>query len=203
MKKNIIFAVVAVLVIALVFVINVVANKGNGLLSGKYYVEMAVKDYGKVVIELDADIAPITVTNFMKLVDDKVYDGLTFHRIIKDFMVQGGEASELENKQTIKGEFAANGVENPISHIRGVISMARSSNNYNSASTQFFIVHQDSTSLDGNYAGFGNVINGMDVIDAMAEVEVIDNNGTVEAKNQPVIEYIKEISSAEAYTYME
>ena len=200
MNKNILLVIVTVVVIALVFIINNSIKKDNGLLSGKHYVEMSVKDYGKVTLELDADVAPITVTNFMKLVDNKVYDGLNFHRIIKDFMVQGGAATDIEDKETIKGEFKANGIENNISHVRGVISMARLSSDYNSASTQFFIVHQDSTFLDGNYAGFGNVIKGMDVIDKMAEVEVTDDNGTVKEGKEPVIEYIKKISESKAYS---
>ena len=153
---------------------------------------MVVKDYGTVTIELDADTAPITVTNFVNLVKEGFYDGLTFHRIIEGFMVQGG-ASNDRNVDTIKGEFALNGIENNISHVRGVISMARS-DNYDSASSQFFIMHQDNKGLDGKYAAFGKVISGIEVIDELVKVPVEDNNGTVLAENQPVIEKIEMIT---------
>ena len=163
-------------------------------LSGKHYVEISVKDFGTIELELDADTAPITVTNFIKLVNEKFYDGLTYHRIIEGFMIQGGDPDgdgTGGSDETIKGEFSANNVENNISHVRGVISMARSQA-YNSASSQFFIVHEDSTFLDGNYAAFGHVTAGMEVVDEIAEnTKVEDDNGTVLAKNQPVIEYIK------------
>lgn len=166
-------------------------------LTGKHYIEMKIKNYGTIKLELDADVAPITVTNFISLVNDKFYDGLTFHRIIKGFMVQGGDPQGngyggSENK--IKGEFLANGVKNSISHKRGVISMARSQL-YNSASSQFFIMHEDNPeSLDGLYAAFGHVTSGMEVVDKLVNVKVEDNKGTVLAENQPVIEYIKVIN---------
>lgn len=163
-------------------------------LTGKHYIEIKVKKYGTMQLELDADIAPITVTNFINLVNEKFYDGLTFHRIIEGFMVQGGDPEGTgfggsENK--IKGEFLANGIRNSISHKRGVISMARSQS-YNSASSQFFIVHEDSQeSLDGLYAAFGHVTSGIEVVDKLVKVE--DSNGTVLTENQPKIEYIKVI----------
>ena len=164
--------------------------------SGKHHVEIAVKDYGTIAVELDGDAAPITVENFLKLAGDGFYDGLTFHRIISGFMIQGGDPlgnGTGGSDQTIKGEFSANGVENNLSHTRGAISMARSMAN-DSASSQFFIVHEDSTFLDGQYACFGYVTDGMDVVDAICEaVPVTDNNGTVAAENQPVIESIKVI----------
>ena len=169
-------------------------NMNEGLLSGTHHVGINVKDYGTIKLELDADTAPITVTNFVKLVKDGFYDGLTFHRIIDGFMIQGGDP--LGNgiggsDETIEGEFSSNGVENDISHVRGVISMARSSDP-NSASSQFFIVHKDSTFLDGEYAAFGHVTEGMEVVDKICEnTEVIDDNGTVEKENQPIIENIK------------
>ena len=154
---------------------------------------MVVKDYGTVKMELYADIAPITVANFAKLVNEGFYNGLTFHRIISGFMIQGGDPlgnGTGGSSKTIKGEFASNGVKNSISHVRGTISMARSSMP-NSASSQFFIVHQDSTFLDGQYAAFGTVTSGMDVVDKICEDTVVeDNNGTVAAKNQPIIEKI-------------
>lgn len=197
MKKNVLIGLGVVVFLIAAFFLSNLANKEEKkekLLSGKKYVEISVKDYGKISLELDADIAPITVTNFMKLVNDKYYDGTKFHRIMKGFMVQGGENPNKE-ADTIKGEFKANGVENNLSHERGVISMARTSSNMNSASSQFFIVQEDSTFLDGNYAAFGYVTQGMDVVDKLVEVEVIDDNGTVPDDKQPVIEYIKEIKN--------
>ena len=135
-------------------------------------------------------MAPITVTNFVDLVKSGYYTGLKFHRIIDGFMMQGGAGN---SRNTIKGEFSSNGITNNISHVRGTISMARSSDP-DSASNQFFIVQSDSTYLDGNYAAFGMVTNGMDVVDKVCKnVDVEDNNGTVALENQPVIEYIKVI----------
>lgn len=198
-NKNMIFAVGTIIIIVLILVINVLVNKKNetserkDLLTGKHYVEITVKGYGKIDLELDADVAPITVTNFINLVNDKFYDGLTFHRIIDGFMIQGGDPSgdgTGGSSKTIKGEFSDNGINNSISHVRGVISMARS-NSYDSASSQFFIVHEDSTFLDGKYAAFGKVTSGMDVVDELVKVKVEDNNGTVSKENQPVIESIK------------
>lgn len=163
------------------------------LLSGVYEAEITVKDYGTIKVELDADTAPITVTNFVQLARDGFYDSLTFHRIIDGFMIQGGDPNGNGtggSDAKIKGEFSSNGVENDISHVRGVISMARSSAK-DSASSQFFVVQQDSTYLDGDYAAFGHVTEGMDIVDAIcADVPVEDSNGTVLAENQPVIESI-------------
>ncbi len=185
-----------------------------------YNVTLEVQDYGKIILELRAEYAPYTVDNFVHLVNAGFYDGLIFHRVIKDFMIQGGDP--LGNgtggaDQDIIGEFAFNGIQNTLSHTRGVVSMARSGSQFerllayygctaanfqknasvmqylnyygftedevyedvkkacNSASSQFFIVHQDSTSLDGNYAGFGRVISGMDVVDAIASVSTDSN----------------------------
>ncbi len=157
-------------------------------------VEITVKDYGKITVALRPDVAPLSVQNFLNLANEGFYDGLTFHRIIKGFMIQGGDplgngTGGSENQ--IKGEFEANGVANSLSHKRGVISMARSSA-MDSASSQFFIVHQDSPHLDGQYAAFGEVTEGMDVVDKIAtSVKVEDSNGTVLAANQPVIESVK------------
>ena len=159
-------------------------------------VEIDVKDQGKILVELYPDAAPVTVENFLKLVDAKFYDGLTFHRIIDGFMVQGG--CPLGNgtggaDQDIKGEFAANGVDNPLKHVRGVISMARSALP-DSASSQFFIMHQDAPHLDGNYAAFGKVLSGMEIVDALcANTPVQDGNGTVLKADQPVITSIRRI----------
>ena len=170
------------------------AKKEGDLLSGKHYAEITVENYGVIRLELDADVAPVTVTNFVKLVKEGFYDGVTFHRIIEGFMMQGGDPDGDGiggAEQTIVGEFSANGYENNLSHRRGTISMART-NDPNSASSQFFIVHEDSTFLDGNYAAFGTVVSGMDVVDAVCEnTPVEDNNGTVAAKNQPVMTAVR------------
>lgn len=163
-------------------------------LTSTHDVEIKVKDYGTIDVQLDADTAPITVTNFIKLVQENFYDGLTFHRIMDGFMIQGGDPlgnGTGGSDQTIKGEFKNNKVENNISHKRGVISMARSSDP-DSASSQFFIVQTDSTFLDGDYAAFGEVTSGMDVVDAICkDAKPTDDNGTIPADQQPVIEYIK------------
>lgn len=161
---------------------------------GKHHVAITVRDYGTITVELDADAAPITVQNFLDLADSGFYDGLTFHRIIEGFMIQGGDPEGTGmggSDKTIKGEFSANGVENPLSHTRGAISMARSSA-MDSASSQFFIVQKDSTFLDGQYACFGYVTDGMDVVDAIAaDAQPTDDNGTIPADQQPVIESVK------------
>ncbi len=166
------------------------SEEDTELLTGLHHVTIDVKDYGTISLELDADTAPISVTNFINLAKDGFYDGLTFHRIISGFMIQGGDPEGNGtggSDQTIKGEFSENGVENDISHVRGTISMARA-NDPDSASSQFFIVHEDSTFLDGQYAAFGHVTDGMDVVDAICEnTPVQDNNGTVKADDQPVI----------------
>lgn len=160
---------------------------------GKHHAEMVIKDYGTIALELDANVAPITVENFAQLVNEGFYNGLTFHRIISGFMIQGGDPQGTGmggSDKEIKGEFAANGVKNNISHTRGVISMARATA-YDSASSQFFIVHQDSKFLDGNYAGFGRVTSGIEIVDKIcADTKVEDNNGTVLKANQPIIEKI-------------
>lgn len=163
------------------------------LLTGYYDCEIKVKNYGSIKLKLDANIAPITVSNFVGLANDGFYNGLTFHRIIKGFMIQGGDPNgdgTGGSKQTIKGEFSANGVDNPLKHTRGVISMARS-HSYDSASSQFFIMHEDTSSLDGQYAAFGCAYSGMDIVDKICDdVKTEDSNGTVSKKNQPVIESI-------------
>ena len=161
--------------------------------SGKHNVNITIKDYGTIELELDADVAPITVANFAKLVNEGFYDGLTFHRIIDGFMIQGGDPEGNGtggSSENIKGEFTLNGIKNSISHVRGTISMARASA-YNSASSQFFIVHEDSTFLDGQYAGFGKVTKGIEIVDQICkDIKVEDDNGTVLAENQPIIEKI-------------
>lgn len=172
---------------------NIIDDSQKAEPIGKHHIEISVKNYGIIKVELDGDTAPITVENFMNLINDKFYDGLTFHRIIDGFMMQGGDPTATGSggsDKTIKGEFSSNGVSNSLSHTRGAISMARS-NQKNSASSQFFIVQQDSTYLDGDYACFGYVTEGMDVVDAICKDAIVqDNNGTVLYENQPVIEYI-------------
>ena len=135
-------------------------------------VQIEMSDGGKIIVELDEKSAPLTVKNFQKLVAQHFYDGLIFHRVISGFMIQGGDPQGTGmggSKETVKGEFRANGVNNPVSHERGVISMARSQF-YNSASSQFFICHADAKFLDGQYAAFGKVVEGMDVVDHIASV---------------------------------
>ena len=142
-----------------------------------------VKDKGKIVVELYPDVAPITVKNFKKLVSQGFYDGLIFHRVIEGFVIQGGDPEGTGmggSADTIKGEFSANGVENNLKHQRGVISMARNSISMDSASSQFFIMHQDAPSLDGQYAAFGKVVYGMDVVDEIASVQTNSNDKPTE-----------------------
>ena len=169
-------------------------TKKTKTLKGNYQVEIKIKDYGTIYAEIDADTAPITVTNFVNLCKNHFYDGLTFHRIIKDFMIQGGDPNgdgTGGSEETIKGEFSDNGVENPLKHTRGALSMARSQDN-DSASSQFFIVQKTASHLDGQYAVFGYVYEGMDIVDKICDdVQVEDNNGTVTKENQPVIESIR------------
>lgn len=170
------------------------ALEEGGLLSGTHHAEIQVEDYGTIKLELDADTAPITVTNFVHMAKEGFYDGLTFHRIISGFMIQGGDPNgdgTGGSDETIKGEFSSNGVENDISHERGVISMARAQDP-DSASSQFFIMQEDTPSLDGEYAAFGHVTEGMDVVDAICEnTPVQDGNGTVLPEDQPVITSIE------------
>ena len=132
-----------------------------------------VNGFGTIQVELEKDQAPITVDNFIKLANKGFYNGLSFHRIIKGFMIQGGCPKGNGTGgpgYSIKGEFSANGINNPIKHVRGVISMARAMD-YNSAGSQFFIMHKDAPHLDGQYAAFGRVISGIEVVDAIASVE--------------------------------
>ena len=183
------------IVVLTCFLITGCGSDGDDkMLSGKINAEINIKDYRVIKLELDADRATITVSNFVNLVNDKFYDGLTFHRIIDGFMIQGGDPlgnGTGGSEKTIKGEFKNNGVENNISHTRGTISMARSQAN-DSASSQFFIVQSDSTFLDGSYAGFGHVTSGMEIVDKICkDTKTEDDNGTVKKENQPVIESIK------------
>ena len=155
-----------------------------------YYADIVIEDYGTITVELDQASAPITVANFVELAESGFYDGLTFHRIIESFMMQGGDPEGNGtggSEETIVGEFSDNGYDNTLTHTRGAISMARS-NNYDSASSQFFIVHEDSEFLDGQYAAFGYVTEGMDIVDAICEAAVpIDSNCLIAEEEQPII----------------
>lgn len=202
--KNIIIIGLVLVVIAIIFIIGgSTKEKGEWEklnqkenLKGTHNIEIVIKDYGTIKAELYADIAPITVTNFLKLVNENFYDGLTFHRVVSGFMIQGGDPSHNGtggSSETIKGEFSSNGVENSLSHTRGTISMARS-NNPNSASSQFFIMHKDYQGLDGNYAAFGRVTEGIEIVDEICKNTPVEEDGeSVSFENQPVIEKIIEV----------
>ncbi len=163
-------------------------------MSTKPIVEIEIQDYGTIRLELDGEHAPISTKNFVTLAQEGFYNGLTFHRIIEGFMMQGGDP--LGNGMggsdvNIKGEFLMNGVANPLKHTRGAISMARAQDP-NSASSQFFIVHEDAFFLDGQYAAFGYVTDGMEVVDKVCEsAKVVDRNGTVLPADQPKITAIR------------
>ena len=162
-------------------------------MTGTYYADIAIQDYGTVTVELNGDAAPITVGNFVTLAREGFYDGLTFHRVMDGFMMQGGAPNGNGTGSSdvrIAGEFSQNVYQKPLSHTRGCISMARAKDP-NSASCQFFIVHQDSDFQDGQYASFGYVTEGMEVVDAIcADAQPTDDNGTIPAEAQPVIESI-------------
>ena len=181
---------IAVMLAFIVVLTGCKKKKSEGPLTGRHHVKIEVEDYGTIKAELDADAAPLTVTNFIKLAENEFYNGLTFHRIIDGFVIQGGDPSgdgRGGSDEKIKGEFSANGVDNPISHVRGTISMARSMD-FNSASSQFFIVQSDALQLDGQYAAFGHVTEGMEIVDQICSDAVVeDGNGTVAPENQPVI----------------
>lgn len=212
MKKFIKFILLGILALSLVACSGGI---GGSAASKKPKVEISVKEFGVMQAELEPDIAPITVENFLKLVNDGFYNGLTFHRVVKGFMIQGGDPTgngDGGTGQTIKGEFQSNGVPNSIKHERGVISMARWDDEPDSASSQFFILQQDAIRhnedgtpkldangnpenfLDGEYAAFGRIISGMEVVDKICdEVTDVDIVGGIDKIDQPVIEYIKEI----------
>lgn len=160
----------------------------------KRHVLICVEGYGNIKVELDPTYAPITVENFISLAEDGFYDGLTFHRIIDGFIIQGGDPNHDGtggSGKSIKGEFYANGVDNPLSHKRGVISMARRGDSYDSATSQFFIMHEDAPHLDGQYAAFGVVVDGMWIVDSIAKgVYPTDDAGTLPYEYQPVISQI-------------
>jgi peptidyl-prolyl cis-trans isomerase B (cyclophilin B) len=196
-KKTAIIFILIFLVLLGGLIVYKKTKKEDEKMTGKVNILIKVKEYGDIKLELDADTAPITVTNFVKLVNEHFYDGLTFHRIMDNFMIQGGNGETAgKHAESIKGEFSSNGVENNISHVRGVISMARTSVK-DSASSQFFITNADATFLDGNYAAFGHVTEGMEVVDKITEKvapTALDDNGTIATDNQPVIETIEVIN---------
>ncbi|MBE6671501.1 MAG: peptidylprolyl isomerase [Ruminococcaceae bacterium] len=186
--------------IALLIIISSVlclfsCSKSNDLLYESYTIEIEIEEYGVITAVLDAKNAPITVKNFLSLIEEGYYNGIAFHRIIEGFMMQGGDpdGDGISNgdKPTIKGEFSTNGVKNEISHIRGTLSMARTGDP-NSASTQFFIMHQNGIHLDGKYAAFGRVTKGIEIVDKICEDAVVtDSNGTVHKDYRPVIKEIR------------
>lgn len=163
-----------------------------------YEIEIEIEEYGTITALLEAKYAPITVANFVDLVEDGFYNGIEFHRIIAGFMMQGGDPDGDGiggSDRKIKGEFAANGVKNDMSHTRGTLSMARTGNDNNSASSQFFIMHDDDTRLDGQYAAFGRVTKGIEVVDDICNnAVVIDLNGTVHRDYRPKITEIRIIN---------
>ncbi len=218
MKKALKVMLSIALVLCLVFSFAACGDKTTTSTDGNTAV-ITIKNYGTVTVELEPDQAPKTVENFKKLANEGFYNGLTFHRIMEGFMAQGGDPlgnGTGGSDNEIEGEFSLNGVNNTIKHERGVISMARSASGYeqylsygykmsdmpteiqddikrgfNSGSSQFFIVHQTTASLDGKYAAFGRVTSGMEVIDKICEdATPTDDNGTIPASEQPVIESI-------------
>lgn len=181
-KKILIMATVMLLALTAFVACGKDDEAESGDLGDSVMVQIEMENGGIIKLELYPEAAPITVENFVGLVKDGFYDGLIFHRVINNFMIQGGdpEGTGMGGSDTkIKGEFKKNGWDNPISHVRGVISMARSSA-MNSASSQFFICHADSTYLDGQYAAFGKVIEGMEVVDEIASVPTDKNDRPVE-----------------------
>lgn len=181
---------------SLVLLVGCSSNTAKDSESKTTQVVMDIENYGEVTIELYEDVAPKTVANFIKLVESGFYDGLTFHRIMDGFMVQGGDPQGDGfggSDETIEGEFTSNGFENNLKHEEGVISMARA-NDPNSASSQFFIMVASAPHLDGSYAAFGKVIEGMEhILQVAKDARPIDNNGTILPEDQPVIKSIKVI----------
>lgn len=207
-KKTILYCIIAALCVALLIGIivgvtscdegkpdrsNIVVTYVEADPDLTYYADIEIKNYGTITVLLDQSAAPKTVSNFISLAQSGFYDGLTFHRIMEGFMMQGGDPNgdgTGNAGKTVEGEFAENGFDNPISHVRGVISMARAKA-YNSASCQFFIVHEDSTeSLDGKYAAFGHVISGIEIVDKVCEDAKPGYNGAILPDEQPVIKSI-------------
>ena len=190
MKKLIAILLLCTMVLGL----TACTGKSNVSETATDVVEIVMENGGSIKVELYADVAPITVENFKKLVSEKFYDGLIFHRVIANFMIQGGDPTGTGmggSEENIKGEFLNNGIQNTLSHQRGVISMARSQDP-DSASSQFFICHADATYLDGSYAAFGKVIEGMDVVDKIASVETDANDRPVTEQKIKTIRFVEE-----------
>lgn len=201
MKKTISLLLSIVLLCSSLLSLTSCKNKEHNYVpkENEVYVRMEVKGYGEIDLCLDRSAAPITVENFVSLVEDGFYDKLTFHRIIEGFMIQGGDpkGDGTGGSTPIKGEFSYNGYDNPIKHERGVISMARRSDSYDSGSCQFFIVHETSLnntySLDGQYAAFGHVVKGMEVVDAIvaaAQYATYEDAAGGIVRNPPKIKYM-------------
>ena len=182
----------AVLCLLLPVLLLTACGSGSGKLDTKldWYAKIDVKDYGTITVKLEPKDAPLTCANFVSLAQDGFYNGLTFHRILEGFMIQGGDPlgnGTGGSGTNIKGEFSSNGVKNPLKHTRGAISMARAKNP-DTASSQFFIMQETWESLDGQYAAFGYVTEGMEVVDAIAaDARPLDKNGTIARDEQPVI----------------
>jgi len=189
-KRIVTISVCIFLIVALIVGGIVALGVANAWWAKDYHAEIEIEGYGTIHLELDADAAPRTVNNFVRLAKRGFYDGLTFHRIIDGFMIQGGDPDADGtggSKREIKGEFSSNGFDNPLKHERGVISMARG-NDPDSASSQFFIVQTTSSHLDGDYAAFGKVTSGMEIVDQIcADAKPINDNGLVARDKQPVI----------------
>lgn len=216
-KKKLIFGCMVVVVVFFIaacgFEIGGSSTSGHIVTEGEFDLEtfnfpnphlpvvlIDIEGYGIILAELYPEYAPITVHNFIDLAESGFYDGLTFHRIINRFMIQGGCPHGIGvggSGRHIVGEFASNGIDNPILHERGVLSMARAQD-YNSASSQFFIIHQNSSHLDDDFAGFGRVIHGLDVVDdVVRSADPVDRNGTIEAEFQPVIREIRLVNGSQ------
>ena len=194
MKKPILLFLVLLLVIP--FITSCKENEEDAMSN---FVQIEMEDGGRIILELYPDIAPITVENFTKLVSEGFYDGLIFHRVISGFMIQGGDPKGNGTGgpgYNIKGEFTANGVENNLKHTRGVISMARSLA-YDTAGSQFFIMHEDKPGLDGQYAAFGRVLEGMEVVDSIAAVEVDGDDKPLQEQKIKTITLLEDYDSGE------
>lgn len=191
-RKNMKKLICALLALMLLCAIPLTMTSCKEDEAANYYADIEVENYGTITVKLYGKQAPITVNNFVTLARSGFYDGLTFHRIIKGFMIQGGDPQGNGtggSSEKIFGEFSANGyTENTLAHTRGVISMARNGYSYNSASSQFFIVHEDSPHLDGKYAAFGEVVSGMEIVDQICkDARPTDGNGTIKKSEQPKI----------------
>ncbi|MBR5157097.1 MAG: peptidylprolyl isomerase [Clostridia bacterium] len=186
--KKILLLLLSVLLIAGIFS----GCSEKNVYEGDVYAELKLESGESIVMQLFPDVAPMTVKHFIENIEEKYYDGKVFHRAIKGFMIQGGSADGNGvggSGRTVKGEFKSNGIENNLKHTRGVVSMARTSDP-DSGSGQFFIMHAKASHLDGQYAAFGKVVEGMDVVDKIAEMPVGGPNGDA-LETKPVIESIR------------